>query len=297
MQYFDVEAKIWKPLASLAPATELTSCHSASSVSSKLFVAGNVTSAGYCVYCYDMTTNAWQTHEDPHSCGVINNLCTLGDYLYAICSDVNLVPQRYNLAKCQWQCYAKVDITSDFSNNCVSNSGATALRSKVYVLYGTKYKQTTLSRGSSWHVKNAVLHCFDPERNVWEEKTSTCQLHFGSSLVVVNNKIYVVGGSVDVYVINEVPCGNPAPVEVYDEENNKWSVVDQKHIPPNNLGAVEIEGRVYFIINKFPVDSGIRIPPGEVYPVHLGDWKNLGNVSRNAVLCYMSVIRENLKTE
>jgi len=60
---------------------------------------------------------------------------------------------------------------------------------------------------------------------------------------------------------------------------------------------VEIEGRVYFIINKFPVDSGIRISPEEAYPVQLGDWKNLGNISQNAGLCYMPVTRENLKTE
>ena len=58
---------------------------------------------------------------------------------------------------------------------------------------------------------------FDPMRNVWEEKASTCQPHFGSSLFVVNSRLYVAGGKVD--------CdGNPAPVEVYDAENNKWSV-------------------------------------------------------------------------
>lgn len=53
-----------------------------------------------------------------------------------------------------------------------------------------------------------------------------------------------------------IPTGKPAPVEVYDEENNSWSIVKQEHIPPNELGAVEIEGGgggwgVYFIINKF----------------------------------------------
>ena len=291
MHYFDVEAKIWKPLTSLAPATNLTNCYCAESVGSKLFVAGTVTSAGNCVYCYDMTTNAWQTHEDPHSCEVINNLCTLGDYMYVICCGVNQVPQRYSFAKCQWQCFAKVAIIND-SNNRVSYSGATALHSKVYVLYGTKYLAKPF-----WRAQNAVLHCFDAVRNVWEEKASTCQPHFGSSLVVANNKIYVAGGKVDFNTGSNYPCGNPAPVEVYDAENNKWSVVEQKHIPPNNLGAVEIESRVYFIINKFPVDSGIRIPPEEVYPVHLGDWKNLGNISQNAVLCYLPVTRESLKTE
>ena len=80
------------------------------------------------------------------------------------------------------------------------------------------------------------------------------------------------------------------------KENNKWSVVDQKHIPENNLGAVEVDGRVYFIINKFPIDSGIRIPPGEVYPVSLHKWEKLGNISWTAALCYAPIKKKSLKT-
>lgn len=93
------------------------------------------------------------------------------------------------------------------------------------------------------------------------------------------------------------PCGSPAPVEVYNEDANTWSVVEQKRIPVNNLNAVEIEGRVYFIINKFPVDSGIRIPPGELYPVPLGEWEDLGKIEQSAVLCYLPLKRECIKTE
>ena len=62
-------------------------------------------------------------------------------------------------------------------------------------------------------------------------------------------------------------------------------------LPQNNLGAIEAEGRVYFIINNFPVNSGIRIPPGEVYPVSLDGWENLGKVAINAVLCHVPVKR------
>ena len=110
----------------------------------------------------------------------------------------------------------------------------------------------------------------------------------------MNGKLCVAGGYNSIDSSNR-PYGNPAAVEVYDEDNNKWSVVDQKHIPPNTLGAVEIEGRVYFIINTFPIDSGIRIPSGEVYPVYLGDWKNLGNVANNAALCYVPLKRDSVK--
>ena len=131
---------------------------------------------------------------------------------------------------------------------------------------------------------NAVLHCFDPKTNLWEHKASTRCPHFGSTLFLVNDKLCVAGGYQS--LSSDWPSGNPAAVEVYDKENTKWSVVDQKHIPENTLGAVEIEGRVYFIINKFPIDS---------YPVYLGDWKNLGNVDNNAALCYVPLKRDSVK--
>ena len=282
MQYFDVEVKTWKPLASLAPATETTVCYCAETVGNKLFVSGY-----YNMYSYDIEQNVWEKLEHPYPHVEIAQLCTVGDHTYAFTSDCNRIPQRYNFAERQWQSFAKANIVPGVQ---VYNSGATVLHSNVFALYGkASYVHPVLQMG------NAVLHCFNPVRNVWEEKASTCKPHFGSSLFVVNGRIYVAGG----YVTN-VSKGSScdlAPVEVYDEENNKWSIVEQKHIPQNKLGAVEIEGRVYFIINKFPIDSGIRIPPGEVYPVPLSEWKNLENTSTSARLCYVPLKRESLKVE
>ena len=254
-----------------------------------MFVSpGFLPDVGCCVCSYDIERNVWEKH--PHSSGVIENLCTVGDYMYAvsIAGIINNVPQRYSFAQQQWQTFSKSNVTSDF-NNTHYISGAAGHNSEVYVLFGRKSKP-----GSSWVMQKAVLHCFDPNRNKWEEKASTCHPHFGSSLFVVNNKVHVAGGCTS--LDGSRPCGDPAPVEVYDQENNKWSVVKQKHIPSNNLGAVEIESKIYFIINKFPFDSGIRIPPGELYPVSLEKWKNLSNISDKAALCYMPVKTETLKT-
>lgn len=47
----------------------------------------------------------------------------------------------------------------------------------------------------------------------------------------------------------------------------------------------------------FPFDSGITIPPGEVYLVSLDEWENLGKVTKNTVLCHVPVKRENLRSE
>ena len=147
-----------------------------------------------------------------------------------------------------------------------------------------------------WVDESAVLHRFDPKLNEWKQLSSTCRPYCNSSLFVVNNRLYVAESSTRSSQSGLIPS-DPASVEVYDDGDDTWSLVEQKHIPLNNLGAVEIEGRVFFVINKFPVDSGIRIPPEEIYHVHLDEWENLPNVSNKAVLCYLPVKRESLKAE
>ena len=289
MQYFDVETKKWTPLSPVTPQINVTCCCYAESAGI-VFVAGK-DSSGDCIYFYDIEKNLWE--RQPHNLGIVKQMCTLDDYMYAIMY-CNQLPQRFSFSKRQWQAFAKVSIWSNGYNNNYYNSGTEVLYKKVYVLYGNSQMS---AQSPFWCSKPSGLHCFDPIKNEWEVKATTCQPHFGSSLFVVNNRLYVAGGNVAIDTSNNIPCGNPAPVEVYNEENNTWSVVEQKHIPPNKLGAVEIEGRVYFIINKFPIDSGIRIPPGEVYPVPLDEWENLGKIDNTAVLCYLPVKRESLKTE
>ena len=259
-------------------------CDCAETVGNSLYVAGRHLYLTDFFSCYDLERNVWKNH--PHSVGEISSMCTVGDYLYTFRSNCQKPPLRYSLSEGQWHSFANVKGTGGMYFH---NSGATALHSDVFVLCGKIFNE------NGWYVRNASLHCFDHVRNVWEEKATTCHPHFGSSLFVVNGKLYVAGGKVNVNSDGFL-YGNPAPVEVYDEENNKWSVVDQKHIPENNLGAVEVDGRVYFIINKFPIDSGIRIPPGEVYPVSLHKWEKLGDISETAALCYAPIKKESLKT-
>ena len=286
MKYFDVKAKAWKPLIALPPAPEINTKYPyAVTFGCKVYVGD-----GSWVQCFDVERNVWEFKLV--SGEVISNLCSIGDYMYSILPGVSEIPKRYNIAECRWQRFAKVNIKED-SSNSFHDSGGTAMHSNLYVLYGHKRKVQ-----SSWQMQNAILYCFDPLRNRWEKKASTCHPHFGSSLFVVSGKLYVAGGYVSV---SESGAPNiyskPAPVEVYDKENNTWSVINQSRIPPNNLGAVEIEGRVYFIINKFPIDSGIRIPPGELYPVHLDEWQNLRKVSEKAALCYMTLKSESLNVD
>ena len=277
MQCFDVESKSWKPLESHAPATKVTGCYCAEVVGSQLFVAGGST----VFHCYDIERNVWKEKEtDSRAVTTCRYLCTIGYQMYPI--TLEYTPQRYCLFKDQWEQYTGKTVFDSYYHKY---SGATVHRSKVYVLYGTR----SFSTEGIWVMSSASLYSFDPVSNEWEAKSSTCKPHFESSLFVVNGKMYVAGGYVSFDYNHSRPQGGRAPVEFYDEEKNTWSIVEQKHIPSNNLNAVEIDGRVYFIINKFPFDSGIRIPPGQVSPVCLDGWKNLANIPNNAVLCYLPI--------
>jgi len=297
VKYFDAETKMWKPLPSVAQlGNETQSCICAEYFGNHLYVAGKNQGGEFAIYRYDIANNSWDTLppflKSDHK---IDCLCSVDDHIYAFNKSIESnPPQRYSLVSNNWQSGVAC---SKWQGDIYkfNNVAAVILENKIYVMRG-KTKQEGSWKNRYWATNSAVLHCFDPINNYWEEKASTCSPHFGSSIFVVNDKLYVAGGNISCYNTGE-PTDNPAPVEVYDNKKNTWAKVEQKHIPPNNLGAVEIEGKVYFIINKFPIDSGIRIPPEERYHIHLDEWENLAKVSNKAVLCYLPVKRESLKTE
>ena len=288
-QYFDVDTKLWKPLASVAQLGEITDeYHSAELIGNNLYVVTEAQQQQGCheyvVYRYHILNNTWEklpelyigvnrdkSHSPP-------KICSVSEYLYVITQ--SNPPQRYDLSNNVWQAGKKLNFPQH--EGIFHSVAATVMNCKIYIIHGCKDREKV--------DKPAVVHCFDPEKNEWERKASTCHPHFGSSIFVVNNRLCVAGGSKSFMSFS----GAHPSVELYDKRKDTWSVVEQKRIPPNNLGAFEIERRVYFLINNFPIDSGIRIPPEENFPIHLGEWENLAKVSKNAVLCYLPVKKENL---
>ena len=300
MQFFDVQTKTWKSLPSMAKLSEATASFCAEYVGNYMYVAAKRDN-DFVNYRYHTVKNTWEIL--PSFAGLTNQIscfCSVDDHLYAIYQ--SQTPYRYHIPTNMWQCVAKSSVQSNMPQSSFCNQAAVVYKSCVYVVHaqGFQMRRGTDLFGVSthfWEPVAADVFCFDPKRNVWEQKASTSTSHFGSSLLVVNDKLYVAGGKCSINSCNGEPCGGAGSVEVYDEKNNTWSVVDQPHIPPNNLGAIEVEGSVYFIINNFPVDSGIRIPPGEVYPVCLDEWENLGKMAKNAVLCHLPVNMKNLTSE
>ena len=252
------------------------------------------------IYRYDPVSNVWETLPRFQGSDIsVGCLCSVNEHIYVF-SDSD-APQRYNSAQKDWQSGSELPFLKkkDDEEKLVFVK-AVSMKSKIYVLHG--FYREHHKNDDVYEAKPAVVHCFDPQKNVWKKRASTIHPHFESSLIVDNNRLYVAGGTVSLISprysgdrLDRHASGDPAPVEVYDEVNNYWSVVEQKHIPSNNLGAVEIlGGKVYFILNKFPFDSGIRIPANEVYKISLKGWESLKPISSDAVLCYLSVKKETL---
>ena len=252
------------------------------------------------IYRYDPVSNVWETLPRFQGSDIsVGCLCSVNEHIYVF-SDSD-APQRYSSAQKDWQSGSELPFLKkkDDEEKLVFVK-AVSMKSKIYVLHG--FYREHHKNDDVYEAKPAVVHCFDPQKNVWKKRASTIHPHFESSLIVDNNRLYVAGGTVSLISprysgdrLDRHASGDPAPVEVYDEVNNYWSVVEQKHIPSNNLGAVEIlGGKVYFILNKFPFDSGIRIPANEVYKISLKGWESLKPISSDAVLCYLSVKKETL---
>ena len=297
-QYFDVDTKLWKPLASVARLGEKTDeCQSAELIGNYLYVVtpGQEQQGchEYVVYRYHILNNTWEKlpklnireRKDESLSPAKICVCSVSEYLYVITQ--SNPPQRYDLSNNVWQAGRELNFPKH--EGIFHSVAATVMNCKIYVIHGCEDRHSI--------GKPAVVHCFDPEKNEWERKASTCHPHFGASIFVVNNRLCVAGGSNSSigFLYPLFGLGGSPPVELYDKRKDTWSVVEQKLIPHNNLGAFEIERRVYFLINNFPIDSGIRIPPEKNYPVHLGEWENLAKVSENAVLCYLPVKKENLR--
>ena len=298
--YFDEESKEWKLLKSVPNVGEIVKkWSSVKYIGNCLYLASSDADKSD-IYRYHMVNKSWEKLTKSSFPKIFQCLCCVGDYVYAVSESIP--PEIYSLADKIWQ--QGRDNLHLFAQKGLKSVAAAVMNSKLYVMHGL-----LIFHQFRYVPKPALVHCFDPTKDKREKVASTCYPHFGSSLIVVNNRLYVAGGKKE-YSRYGQPCGKNAPVEVFKEKKrllprfgkgkvkqppNSWSVVEQKHIPTNSLGAVEIERRVYFIINKFPVDSGIRIQPEDTHQVNLDAWENLTTLSNQAVLCYLPVKNEDLK--
>ena len=93
-QYFDVDTKLWKPLASVAQLSEITNrCYSAELIGNYLYVLTEAHQQlmfpTYVVYRYHILNNTWEKLPELNEYRVKprsapGTLCSVSEYLYVI---------------------------------------------------------------------------------------------------------------------------------------------------------------------------------------------------------------------
>ena len=222
----------------MARLVHATKCICAEVVGNYLYVA--VTEErSHIMYRYHTVGNVWE-RLPRYQCDYfyVGCMSSVNEYIYVF-SNYGLL-QRYSLAQNDWQYGSKLPLLNKTDNDQAKlvhcDVTAVRMRSKIYVLHGcykeekTNHRETKHRGSRKADPKPAVVHCFDPLKNVWKKKASTIHPHFNSSLFVDNKKLYVAGGWLtvryeDSFGFVRASRGRPAPVEVYYEETDSWYVV------------------------------------------------------------------------
>ena len=178
--YFDEESKEWKLLKSVPNVGEIVKkWSSVKYVGNCLYLASSDADKSD-IYRYHMVNKSWEKLTKSSFPKIFQCLCCVGDYVYAVSESIP--PEIYSLADKIWQ--QGRDNLHLFAQKGLKSVAAAAMNSKLYVMHGL-----LIFHQFRYVPKPALVHCFDPTKDKWEKVASTCYPHFGSSLIVVNNRL------------------------------------------------------------------------------------------------------------
>ena len=116
-------------------------------------------------------------------------------------------------------------------------AGTCVLDGKIYVIGGT-YTTKQSAEHADYHYV-AMVNTFDPETGVWDTlaplETPRCYIQ----AVVVDRKIYAIGGTEDIY------GESSAKIEVFDVDNKRWDRLDDMPAKRCLLGACVLNDQIY----------------------------------------------------
>ncbi len=132
----------------------------------------------------------------------------------------------------------------------VHHQAMTGYNGKMYVFGGgVKISPTS----DNWYPTNRTWE-YTPATNSWKELTPMPTKRGGGIAVVLNGKIYVLGGAgyhpdqtEDVSISATVPHRNVTTNEVYDPATDKWETRMPMSVPRNHLAGAAVNGKIYAI--------------------------------------------------
>src|SRR4030095_10263742 len=107
-----------------------------------------------------------------------------------------------------------------------------------------------------------ATYLYNPQTDTWSPRAPAHFQHGGSAAVgVINDKIYVAGGTGGAMIGNEL--------EVYDPAMNSWTILPSMNFPRNHTAGAVINGKLYVVGGR---DSPNAATALEVYDPGTNAW-------------------------
>ena len=279
VEVYDTKNNSWQRLTDM-PTPRLLA--GAAAMDGKIYVVGGFSWIGIpgvdskmlkVVEVYDPQTDTWSRKQDMSLSRFGFGIGVVAGKIYAIGGENDFEePQRLN----QMEVYNPVSDTwgkqADMPTRR-SDGKAAVVRDTIYVLGGAGWPRV------GWGPVLATIEAYQPKTNRWQKKADMPHLIAGFSTVVVDDKIYLIGGHGGVALEEYLKR-----VEVYDPERERWD--ENLPMPTGNspFGAEAVNGKIYilgsqrgnreFSLEVEVFDTGFRaVEAVGKLPVHWGALK------------------------
>ncbi len=229
---YDILLNKWQTLAGLPDQGN----HAAAEVGGRIYViSGDLSANTSTNFVYNPETNVWNTLTPAQTCrqhfgsGVVNNKI----YVMGGITSFNDVPssctkknEAYDVVADSWIEKAPVPTSRN-------NAAVVAMDSLIYVIGGAG------TSSSIWTLIKTV-ECYNAKTNKWESKKDLPVATFLPGAVVVNKKVFMLGGQ-------NANGGGLSAVYVYDTASDTWTKTTS--LPKINVlgGFAAVDSKIYVI--------------------------------------------------
>ncbi len=233
---------------------------SASAFNGKIYAIGgfiknnvNVEIATNIVEEYNPKTNKWTQKTDMQKTRAGLSTCTINDKIYAIGGVRSLWEDTFYQTVEEYDPDKDIWVTKADMPTARAGLSTSVVNGKIYAIGGTN-KQL----GPYDYVGLSTVEEYDPVNDKWTKKADMPTPRFDLSTVVIDNKIFAIGG-INRFLVT------PA-VEIYDPETDKWTEGINMPTARACLGAGVIDGRIYTFGGYIPWAG---VPTVEVFDTGL----------------------------
>lgn len=192
---------------------------------------GGYSSGSSIVEAYDPVTNTWSRKADMLNPRFCMRAAVVDKKIYLFCGNYNEHNcQAYDPATNKWT--EKTPMPSDGGGNL----SVTAYNDSVIYTFGGSSNSTW---SEPWQALSTVYE-YNPEADLWTKKKDMPTPRFGFQTVLVNGKIYAIGGS-------QARNTSLATVEVYDPVANTWEKKPNMPINSFDFAGAVVDNKIYVI--------------------------------------------------